>query len=132
MAMPNDSNRKEQLYNSMARQNTPVNSFAWGNLITLRDNIADDDLYAKLHAFRERHYSAHRMTLAIQARLPLDTLQEYVVQCFSNVKNNGIAPPDLTIHKNVFDTPEFRRIYYMQPTKDICQVCLLNWDFRLI
>ncbi|XP_049824034.1 nardilysin isoform X2 [Aethina tumida] len=124
MAMPNDSNRKEQLYNSMARQNTPVNSFAWGNLITLRDNIADDDLYAKLHAFRERHYSAHRMTLAIQARLPLDTLQEYVVQCFSNVKNNGIAPPDLTIHKNVFDTPEFRRVYYMQPTKDICQLDL--------
>lgn len=66
MALPSDSNRKEQLFCSLARKNHPATKFSWGNLITLRDNIDEDELYLELHKFRERHYSAHRMTLAVQ------------------------------------------------------------------
>lgn len=68
IAVPVDDNRKEQLLVSLAKEGSPVNSFSWGNLITLRDRIPDDDLYERLHEFRKRHYSAHRMTLAIQVR----------------------------------------------------------------
>lgn len=66
MALPSDSSKNEQLLCSFAKPDTPVNSFSWGNLVTLRDNISDDKLYEAVHAFRKRHYSAHRMTLAIQ------------------------------------------------------------------
>lgn len=68
MALPSDSNRKEQLFCSLARSNHPAKKFPWGNLTTLRDNIDEDKLYSELHEFRKRHYSAHRMTIAVQVR----------------------------------------------------------------
>lgn len=66
MAVPSDEFRREQLLVSLAEDSSPVNSFSWGNLVTLKDNISDDKLYEMLHEFRKMHYSAHRMTLAIQ------------------------------------------------------------------
>lgn len=61
----------------------------------------------------------------LQARLPLDVLEDYVTQCFANVPNNGLPADDFTLFKgsNSFDTPSFRKIYKIKPIKDICQVC---------
>jgi nardilysin len=72
IALPSDTFRKEQLLVSFAKTDTPVNTFTWGNLITLRDNVSEDELYAGVHEFRKRHYSAHRMTLTIQVFLLLE------------------------------------------------------------
>ncbi|XP_015592336.1 nardilysin isoform X2 [Cephus cinctus] len=128
MALPSDFYRKEQLFSSLARPNHPATKFAWGNLVTLRDNVTDEKLYAELHKFRERHYSAHRMTLAIQARLPLDTLEQYVKDCFSGVPSNSLPPDDFTSFKGTssFETPSFRRMYKIKPVKDVCQI-ELTW-----
>ncbi|KZC14573.1 Nardilysin [Dufourea novaeangliae] len=129
MALPSDDYRKEQLFCSFAKSNHPATKFTWGNLVTLRDNIEDEKLYKQVHKFRERHYSAHRMKLSIQARLPLDVLEDYVKQCFSGVPNNELPPDDFTAFKgaNSFDTSAFRRIYKIKPIKDICQV-ELTWS----
>ncbi|XP_053986881.1 nardilysin-like isoform X2 [Hylaeus volcanicus] len=131
MALPDDSYKKEQFFCSFARPNHPATKFSWGNLITLRDNVTDEKLYEELHKFRERHYSAHRMTLAIQARLPLDALEDYVTQCFTDVPNNGLPPDDFSKFKGAdsFDTPRFRRIYKIKPVNDVCQV-ELTWSMR--
>lgn len=128
MALPNDAYRKEQLMVSFAKSDSPVNTFTWGNLITLRDNVSEDELYTGVHEFRNRHYSAHRMTLAIQARLPLDELQSFVLDCFSNVSTNDLPPDDFKKYTNVFETPQFTKMYYVQPVNDIIQVVLsLSW-----
>lgn len=66
MVVMSDENRKQQLLCSLAHSDNPTRKFAWGNLITLRDNISNDDLYKAVHEFRKRHYSAQRMTLAVQ------------------------------------------------------------------
>lgn len=66
IALPDDEYRREQLLLSLADKASPANKFSWGNLITLRDQVTEDELYTKLHAFRKRHYSSHRMKLAIQ------------------------------------------------------------------
>lgn len=126
MALPSDLYRKEQLFCSFARTDHPATKFIWGNLVTLRDNVTDAKLYEELHKFRERHYSAHRMKLAVQAALPLDLLEEYVIECFANVPNINLPPDDFTPFKGVesFDTPSFRRIYKIKPVKDVCQVDL--------
>ncbi|XP_018360056.1 PREDICTED: nardilysin-like isoform X1 [Trachymyrmex cornetzi] len=128
LALPCDENRKEQLFSSFARTDHPANKFIWGNLITLRDNIHDDKLYEELHKFRKRHYSAHRMKLAIQARLPLDTLEKYVITCFADVPSNGLPPDDFTAFKDgiSFDTPAFRKMYKVKPFKDVSQL-ELTW-----
>ncbi|XP_011881239.1 PREDICTED: nardilysin isoform X2 [Vollenhovia emeryi] len=124
LALPCDENRKEQLFSSFARTGHPANKFIWGNLVTLRDNVDDDKLYEELHKFRERHYSAHRMTLAIQARLPLDVLEQYVVSCFADVPSNWLPPDDFTEFKGgvSFDTPAFRKMYKVKPFKDVSQL----------
>lgn len=66
MALPSDTYRKEQLLASLCRSDAPANTFTWGNLSTLKENVSDTTLYQSLHDFRKRHYSAHRMTVAIQ------------------------------------------------------------------
>lgn len=68
IALPSDLNKKIQLQSSFACDGHPVKKFSWGNQTTLRDNVSEDKLYEELHKFRERHYSAHRMRLAIQVR----------------------------------------------------------------
>lgn len=70
MDLPVDRNKKLQLLNSFACDGHPARKFSWGNMTTLRDNVSEDKLYSELHRFRERHYSAHRMRLAIQVREP--------------------------------------------------------------
>nr|CAH7769482.1 unnamed protein product [Callosobruchus chinensis] len=128
MALPSDSSRKEQLLCSLSQEESPVNTFAWGNLITLRDNISDDKLYEGVHEFRRRHYSAHRMTLAVQARLPMQTLEHYILECFSKVPNNSLPPDDFSqFSASIFDTQQFTRMYYVKPMKDLCQVDL-TWS----
>ncbi|XP_056633066.1 nardilysin [Diorhabda sublineata] len=127
MALPSDSSRKEQLLCQLAKPETPVNSFGWGNLKTLRDDISDEKLYEGVHAFRKRHYSAHRMTLAIQARLPLDTLQKFVVESFSQVPNNKLSKDDFSAFSDVFNTPDFTRLYYIKPIKQMIKLDL-NWS----
>ncbi|CAK9817833.1 Nrdc [Anthophora plagiata] len=125
--LPSDYCRQEQLFRSFAYSDHPAAKFTWGNLVTLRDGVTDDKLYEALHKFRERHYSAHRMKLAIQARLPLDVLEDYVTQCFASVPSNGLPADDFTAfkEKNAFDTPRFRRIYKIKPVKNVCRVDLI-------
>ncbi|KAJ8928146.1 hypothetical protein NQ314_019326, partial [Rhamnusium bicolor] len=63
------------------------------------------------------------------ARLPIETLENYVLDCFANVPNNGLPPDDFKpFAEGIFDTPEFNRLYYVKPTKDLCQVDL-TWCF---
>ena len=81
MALPVDAHRKDQLFSSFARQNHPASKFLWGNLVTLRDNVNEDKLYTDLHKFRERHYSAHRMTVAIQVSFLKILLYKYFFKC---------------------------------------------------
>ncbi|KAF5276282.1 hypothetical protein FQA39_LY06631 [Lamprigera yunnana] len=124
-ALPSDEYRKEQLLVSLADANSPVNSFSWGNMVTLKENISDDELYEKLHEFRKRHYSAHRMTLAVQGRLPMSTLETYVLKCFSDIPSNGVPADDFKHFSNsIFDTPKFKRLYYVKPVADTSQVSL--------
>lgn len=92
LALPSDENRKEQLFSSFARTDHPANKFIWGNLITLRDNVADDKLYAELHKFRERHYSAHRMKLTVQVDMKnLLRNLHLVLFVLSNIKHSFIT-----------------------------------------
>lgn len=51
------------------------------------------DLQKALHEFHKRFYSAHLMTLAVQAPLPLEELERLVLSTFLAVPNNGLPPP---------------------------------------
>ncbi|XP_018057367.1 PREDICTED: nardilysin-like [Atta colombica] len=120
-----DKNRKERLLSFIARTNHPSSKFLRRNSIVLNND--DDKLYEELHNFRDRHYSAHRIMLAIQARLPLDTLEVYVQTCFSDILSNWLPSDDFTKFKDndsfdmISDTSQ--KIYkQIKPMKDIIQL----------
>ncbi|XP_018306505.1 nardilysin-like [Mycetomoellerius zeteki] len=106
-------NRMEQLLSSFARTGHPACKFPKDNFITSQDNVDDNKLYEELVKFKRRHYSAHRIKLVVQASLPLDTMENNVSMCFSDVLNNGLPPDDFTQFKNdyFFDTPAFQQMY---------------------
>lgn len=119
MNLPSDGSRKSQLLCGLADNSNPAHKFLWGNLITLRDKVKDDELYEAVHEFRKRHYSAHRMTLAVQARLPLEKLENWVVECFKEVPNNELPQDRFILTVPPFKEKEFSRLLVVEPVKDI-------------
>lgn len=83
--------RRGQLLSSIGQTAHPSSIFAWGNLETLKDNIDDEALYKKVHEFRERHYSAHRMYVCLQSNKSLVDLQVCDSKCLNCRKINLIA-----------------------------------------
>ncbi|XP_063896410.1 nardilysin [Helicoverpa armigera] len=132
IAAPSDSNRKDQLLSSLFPEGHPARTFTWGNLRSLKDDINDDEkLHQAAHAFRKRHYSAHRMTVAVQARMDLASLENYVVNTFGHIPTNKLPSEDFSQFVFTPDTvtPEFRSIYYVKPVGDTTEVHL-TWCMR--
>ncbi|KTF90084.1 hypothetical protein cypCar_00022127 [Cyprinus carpio] len=89
LAKPSDSHRKEMLFGSLAKPNHPMSKFCWGNAQTLKTEPKEKNInvYKRLREFWKRYYSAHYMTLAVQSKESLDTLEEWVREIFSQVPN---------------------------------------------
>uniref|UniRef100_A0A1B0CFG8 Uncharacterized protein n=1 Tax=Lutzomyia longipalpis TaxID=7200 RepID=A0A1B0CFG8_LUTLO len=123
-----DNVRLEQLISSQANKEHPCHTFAWGNLETLKNNISDQQLHDRVVEFQKRHYSAHRMYLALQARYPLDELERIARKYFSDIPCNNLPGSDFSCfnHTNVFPMTFFERIYYVKPIAAMKRVDI-NW-----
>lgn len=77
---------------------------------SLRGQDSEDRLYRLVHEFRRRHYSAHRMTLAVKAPLRLDVLESRVAQYFSQV-SAGAATPCPRPSPPAADAPAFAEAF---------------------
>ncbi|KAG9333933.1 hypothetical protein JZ751_009396 [Albula glossodonta] len=121
LAKPSDSHRKEMLFGSLAKPGHPMGKFCWGNAQTLKYEPREKniDTYKRLRGFWERHYSAHYMTLAVQSRETLDTLEEWVREIFSKIPNNGQSKPDFSDQLDPFDTPAFNKLYRVVPVRKV-------------
>ncbi|XP_045918855.1 nardilysin-like [Micropterus dolomieu] len=121
LAKPSDSHRKEMLFGSLAKPGHPMGKFCWGNAQTLKQEPKKKkiNVYKRLRAFWKKHYSAHYMTLAVQSKEKLDTLEEWVREIFSKVPNNGLPKPDFSDMLDPFDTPAFNRLYRVIPVRKV-------------
>ncbi|XP_058471619.1 nardilysin-like [Solea solea] len=117
LAKPSDSHRKEMLFGSLAKPGHPMGKFCWGNAQTLKQEPKKKkiNVYKRLRAFWKKHYSAHYMTLAVQSKEKLDTLEEWVREIFSKVPNNGLPKPDFSEMLGPFETPAFNKLYRVVP-----------------
>uniref|UniRef100_A0AAQ4RPA4 Nardilysin a (N-arginine dibasic convertase) n=1 Tax=Gasterosteus aculeatus aculeatus TaxID=481459 RepID=A0AAQ4RPA4_GASAC len=87
LAKPSDSHRKEMLFGGLAKPGHPMGKFCWGNAETLKHEPKEKkiNVYKRLRAFWKKHYSAHYMTLAVQSKEKLDTLEKWVREIFTVV-----------------------------------------------
>ncbi|XP_030311603.1 nardilysin [Calypte anna] len=121
LARPSDANRKEMLFGSLARPGHPMKKFFWGNADTLKHQpkLNNIDTYTRLRDFWQRHYSAHYMTLVVQSKETLDTLEKWVTEIFSEIPNNGLPKPSFGHLTQPFDTPEFHKLYRVVPIRKV-------------
>ena len=84
--------RLSQLGKSLSNPKHPYHHFSTGNLQTLRDEPEKRgvEIRQKFIEFYERHYSANRMKLVVLGREPLDELETWVAELFSEVKNKDL------------------------------------------
>jgi len=72
----------------------PYKKFSVGNLETLKDT-PDKSLRAALLSFYDAHYSANQMRLVILGKEPLETLQKWAEDKFSNIPNKDLNTTDI-------------------------------------
>ncbi|XP_055843466.1 nardilysin isoform X2 [Episyrphus balteatus] len=123
-----DEARRDQLLASLANPNYPNSIFAWGNLQSLKENIDDEVLYQRTHEFRIKHYSSHRMYLCIQARLPIEELEEMAVKHFKDIPNNNQDGDDFSAfnYRDAFRPEFYQRVYFVKPVENVNKV-ELTW-----
>ncbi|XP_035987656.1 nardilysin b [Fundulus heteroclitus] len=128
LARPSDSHRKEMLFGSLAKPGHPMGKFCWGNAQTLKHEPREKQIntYERLRDFWKRHYSAHYMTLAVQSRESLDTLEEWVREIFIKIPNNGEPRPDFSHLQQPFDTPAFHKLYRVVPVRKV-HALTISW-----
>merc|ERR1719348_2171860 len=119
MALPSDDNRILQIFGGLAKSGHPMAKFMWGNLVSLSpQGMTDTEVHGKLHKFWSRHYTAQAMCLTVQSQHSLDSMQEWVVDTFSEVPNNGLEREDFSSLTDPFDTAEFAKLYHVIPVEN--------------
>lgn len=127
LATSSDSARIEQIIGTFASDENPVGKFMWGNSKTLKDQVSEDELYESLRQFHEKYYSANLMTVAILAKLPIDTLENCALECFTSVPDRQVQRPTFAVTKPLFIHEKFHRIYYVTSVKNVTKVVLM-WE----
>ncbi|XP_023349391.1 nardilysin [Eurytemora carolleeae] len=116
-----------QIYGGIA-EGHPMSKFMWGNTKSLSpEGMTDAEMSKRLHSFRDRHYSAQYMTLAVQSQHSLDTMQEWVEQIYSLIPNNGLELESFKHLDKPFLNPRYNKLYRIRPTQDIYQIDL-TWS----
>lgn len=125
-----DEARRDQLLASLANKDYPHSTFTWGNLKSLKEQINDDDLHKDLHEFCQRHYSGHRMYVCVQARLPIDELENLVVKHFTDIPSNNLSGKDFSVYdyRKAFSAEFHNEVFFVKPIENVCKL-ELTWVF---
>ncbi|CAG8446861.1 15584_t:CDS:10 [Dentiscutata erythropus] len=114
-----DGWRQYQLEKSLSNPNNPFSQFGIGNLESLKDipSKAGLSVREELLKFHDSYYSANLMKLVVLGREPLDTLNQWVVEKFSNVKNKSVPIPVPRDSYPITDD-EIGNLISLKPVKD--------------
>ena len=125
MALPSDDNRIIQIFGGLSKPGHPMGKFMWGNLSSLKPaGLSDAEIHRRLHEFWSRHYTAQSLYLVVQSQHSLDSLQDWVTDCFSPVPNNGSAREEFSTMTEPFNTPAFHQLYHVLPVQTVYKVDL--------
>jgi nardilysin len=125
MASTRDGIRISAFYKTFINENNPASFFDYGNLKTLKDEIADDELYIAVREFFKK-YIANKMSLSLQSTRTLDEIQELVVKNFSGLKSGEIVEKSLQKVDEIFLPKFYEKIYFVKPKKEM-KALYLSW-----
>lgn len=90
-----------------ADDENPAGQFFWGNLESLNHENLDEMVIE----FWKNHYSASRMTLAVQSKQPAHEMVEWIDNLFSEVPTDNQPPPEFKISREPFRPNLFHKIF---------------------
>lgn len=93
-----------------ADKENPAGKFSCGSLKSLNHNNLDEILID----FWKNHYSASRMTLAIQSILPTNKIIEWIDNLFNEIPTNNQPPHEFKICQEPFCPDLFHRIFRIE------------------
>ena len=114
-----------QLRQSLSKPDHPYSKFGTGNLETLKTIPTQNgiDIRDELIKFHDKYYSTNIMTLCILGIEPLDTLQSYVEDMFSEVKNKKVGK--ITFEPRPYSDESLGDITFVVPVQDIHSIELV-------
>lgn len=112
-----ESRRENDVLNQLLNPDNATTGFAVGSRKTLANPPAGEaTLRERVIDFYRSHYDANVMTLAIVAPQSLDTLEEWVVERFADIPDNGLSVP--TIDAPLVDADTLPRYAERQSLQD--------------
>ncbi|XP_039283027.1 nardilysin-like [Nilaparvata lugens] len=102
---------------STANKTNPAHKIVNGNKI-INQNISRESLLRQLCEFWKKNYSAHRITLAIQSKHALKTLEMWVEKYFFDIPCNNLPAEVFPPCETPFKTEEFCKLYTVEPFED--------------
>lgn len=96
-----------RLLSICAQNENPAGQFFWGNL----ESLNHENLSEIMVDFWKRHYSASRMTLAVQSKQPMHDMVEWIDNLFSEVPTDHQPPPVFKISGEPFCPDRFHKIF---------------------
>lgn len=125
MSMSRDDARIIAFYKIFINESHPASFFDYGNLVTLKEEITDDDLYNAVRDIFQK-YVANNMFLAIQSKRTLDEMQEMVITNFSHLKSGEVASRLKQSVDEIFDSKFYNKIYYVKVNSESKKL-ILSW-----
>jgi insulysin len=116
----NDDVREMFVLKNLANSHHPYHRFNIGNTSTL-SKVSQETL----KTWFKNHYSANLMRLVVISPLPLQKLEEAVVQDFKDIPNVNASATDSTLPILANESPG--QMVYIEPIKNIRSLMLL-WD----
>ncbi|KAB2088930.1 hypothetical protein ES319_A03G032100v1 [Gossypium barbadense] len=122
--LQNDSFRLQQLQCHTSEDGHPFNRFSWGNKKSLIDAVEKGiDLRKQILELYNHYYHGGLMKLAVIGGEPLDVLQQWVVELFSDVRQGFQGKPEFKVEGPVWRAG---KLYRLEAVKDV-HILELRW-----
>ncbi|KAK0597364.1 hypothetical protein LWI29_024553 [Acer saccharum] len=123
-ALQNDACRLQQLQCHTSGTGHPFNKFFWGNKKSLFDAMEKGiDLREQILKLYKDFYHGGLMKLVIIGGEPLDTLESWVVELFSNIKKGSNIKPKFSVEGPIWKAGQ---LYRLEAVKDV-NILDLTW-----
>eukprot|EP01091_Cochliopodium_minus_P012601 TRINITY_DN3850_c0_g1_i1.p1 TRINITY_DN3850_c0_g1~~TRINITY_DN3850_c0_g1_i1.p1 ORF type:complete len:956 (-),score=241.60 TRINITY_DN3850_c0_g1_i1:101-2968(-) len=124
--LQNDGCRINQIEMSSASEGHVYSRFNTGNISTLSTNPKEKglDVRKSLIEFYEKYYSSNIMKLAIIGKESIETLEKWVKEKFSDIKNKNVKD-NLRTDPFPYGPNELKKVFYVIPVQEKIELKLV-------
>lgn len=106
---------RDQVMKLFLNPRHPVSKFNVGNLVTLKENVNDDELHQALLNLRKK-YTAEKMGICLQSNRSLDELQEIIIEKFSGISNDFKEDERKLFWHEIPTNDFYSKLIFVKPT----------------